>query len=188
MTTYGPTYKIVVVGSGGVGKSTLTCQLVQARFVVAYDPTLEDSYRKAMKIDGENCILDILDTVGQEEYTALRDQYWKAGQGFVLVYDINSAASFNELSEIHDEILRVKETNHCPMIVVANKCDLKKERQVTKLEGTNMAKNWQAPYFETSAKLRINVEECFFELVREIRIDLNPGPSKKGKANSCTLM
>ncbi|CAH8519635.1 unnamed protein product [Schistosoma mattheei] len=61
-------YKLVVVGAGGVGKSALTIQLIQNHFVEEYDPTIEDSYRKQMVIDGEICLLDILDTAGQEEY------------------------------------------------------------------------------------------------------------------------
>lgn len=54
--------------AGGVGKSALTIQLIQNHFVDEYDPTIEDSYRKQVVIDGETCLLDILDTAGQEEY------------------------------------------------------------------------------------------------------------------------
>ena len=67
-------YKLVVVGGGGVGKSALTIQLIQNHFVDEYDPTIEDSYRKQVTIDEEVCLLDILDTAGQEEYSAMRDQ------------------------------------------------------------------------------------------------------------------
>ena len=59
--------------AGGVGKSALTIQLIQNHFVEEYDPTIEDSYRKQVVIDGETCLLDILDTAGQEEYSATRD-------------------------------------------------------------------------------------------------------------------
>lgn len=57
-------YKLVVLGSGGVGKSALTVQFVQGIFVEKYDPTIEDSYRKKVEIDNEQCILEILDTAG----------------------------------------------------------------------------------------------------------------------------
>ncbi|VDM57379.1 unnamed protein product [Angiostrongylus costaricensis] len=73
-------YKLVVVGDGGVGKSALTIQLIQNHFVEEYDPTIEDSYRKQVVIDGETCLLDILDTAGQEEYSAMRDQYMRTGE------------------------------------------------------------------------------------------------------------
>lgn len=67
-------YKIVVVGGGGVGKSALTIQFIQSQFVDEYDPTIEDSYRKQCHIDGESVLLDVLDTAGQEEYSAMREQ------------------------------------------------------------------------------------------------------------------
>lgn len=57
-------YKIVVLGSGGVGKSALTVQFVQGVFVEKYDPTIEDSYRKQVEVDGQQCMLEILDTAG----------------------------------------------------------------------------------------------------------------------------
>lgn len=67
-------YKLVVVGDGAVGKSALTIQFIQAHFVTDYDPTIEDNYRKQCAVDGEVVMLDILDTAGQDEYAALRDQ------------------------------------------------------------------------------------------------------------------
>ncbi|KAF5285164.1 hypothetical protein FQA39_LY16752 [Lamprigera yunnana] len=74
-------YKIVVLGSGGVGKSALTVQFVQGIFVEKYDPTIEDSYRKQVEVDGQQCMLEILDTAGTEQFTAMRDLYMKNGQG-----------------------------------------------------------------------------------------------------------
>ena len=65
-------YKLVVVGAGGVGKSALTIQLIQNQFMEEYDPTIEDSYRKQVVVDKAACYLDILDTAGQEEYSAMK--------------------------------------------------------------------------------------------------------------------
>lgn len=62
-------YKIVVLGSGGVGKSALTVQFVQGIFVEKYDPTIEDSYRKQVEVDGQQCMLEILDTAGTVSYS-----------------------------------------------------------------------------------------------------------------------
>uniref|UniRef100_A0A2H6N306 Small monomeric GTPase n=1 Tax=Micrurus carvalhoi TaxID=3147026 RepID=A0A2H6N306_9SAUR len=90
-------YKLVVVGAGGVGKSALTIQLIQNHFVDEYDPTIEDSYRKQVVIDGETCLLDILDTAGQEEYSAMRDQYMRTGEGFLCVFAINNTKSFEDV-------------------------------------------------------------------------------------------
>jgi len=67
-------YKIVVVGGGGVGKSAITIQFIQSYFVTDYDPTIEDSYTKQCVIDDTVAKLDILDTAGQEEFSAMREQ------------------------------------------------------------------------------------------------------------------
>ena len=75
-----------------------------------YDPTIEDSYRKQVEVDGTQCMLEILDTAGTEQFTAMRDLYMKNGQGFVLAYSITSLATFNDLLELREQILRVKDT------------------------------------------------------------------------------
>jgi small GTP-binding protein len=95
--------------AGGVGKSALTIQLIQNHFVDEYDPTIEDSYRKQVVIDGETCLLDILDTAGQEEYSAMRDQYMRTGEGFLLVFAVNNAKSFEDISSYREQIKRVKD-------------------------------------------------------------------------------
>lgn len=89
-----------------------------------YDPTIEDSYRKQVVIDSETCILDILDTAGQEEYTAMRDQYMRVGQGFLLVFAVNNPKSFADIDRYREEIRRLKDSDHIPMVLVGNKCDL----------------------------------------------------------------
>jgi len=151
-------YKLVVLGSGGVGKSALTVQFVQGIFVEKYDPTIEDSYRKQVEADGQQCMLEILDTAGTEQFTAMRDLYMKNGQGFILVYSITSQASFNDLSDLREQILRVKDTDDVPMILVGNKCDLEDERKVTKEQGENLANQWRCTTLESSAKAKTNVE------------------------------
>jgi len=182
-------YKIVVVGGGGVGKSALTIQLIQNHFIDEYDPTIEDSYRKQVTIDGETSLLDILDTAGQEEYSAMRDQYMRTGQGFLLVYAITSRGSFDEINAFREQILRVKDMDHVPMVLCGNKCDLASERQVQTQEGQDTAKNFSCPFLETSAKTRTNVDEAFFSLVREIRtINAGSGTKPKKPMNKrCTL-
>ncbi|GBB97044.1 hypothetical protein RclHR1_02900007 [Rhizophagus clarus] len=162
-------YKLVVVGGGGVGKSALTIQFIQSHFVDEYDPTIEDSYRKQCVIDDEVALLDVLDTAGQEEYSAMREQYMRTGEGFLLVYSIVSRNSFEEISTFHQQILRVKDKDYFPIIVVANKCDLEMERQVSGHEGRELAKQFNCRFIETSAKQRVNVDEAFYNLVREIR-------------------
>jgi len=190
-------YKLVIVGGGGVGKSALTIQLIQNHFVDEYDPTIEDSYRKQVTIDEETCLLDILDTAGQEEYSAMRDQYMRTGQGFICTYAITSRQSYDEIHEFREQILRVKDADKVPMVLCGNKCDLEHERQVTTAEAQDKAKEWGVPFYETSALARINVEEAFFDLVREIRRENRGGgkdttgskkPGKKDGRKPCNLI
>jgi GTPase KRas protein len=87
-------------------------------------------------IDDEVALLDVLDTAGQEEYSAMREQYMRTGEGFLLVYSITSRSSFEEISTFQQQILRVKDRDSYPIIVVANKADLEHERQVSS-QGTS---------------------------------------------------
>jgi len=170
-------YKLVVVGAGGVGKSALTIQLIQNHFVDEYDPTIEDSYRKQVVIDGETCLLDILDTAGQEEYSAMRDQYMRTGEGFLLVFAVNNAKSFDDISSYREQIKRVKDAEEVPMVLVGNKCDLP-TRNVDMNQAKEQAKHYGIPFIETSAKTRMGVDDAFYTLVREIRKDRNHRPKK----------
>uniref|UniRef100_A0A4W5RC75 RAS related 2 n=1 Tax=Hucho hucho TaxID=62062 RepID=A0A4W5RC75_9TELE len=86
-------YRLVVVGGGGVGKSALTIQFIQSYFVTDYDPTIEDSYTKQCVIDERAARLDILDTAGQEEFGAMREQYMRTGEGFLLVFSVTDRGS-----------------------------------------------------------------------------------------------
>lgn len=182
-------YKLVVLGSGGVGKSALTVQFVQGIFVEKYDPTIEDSYRKQVEIDGQQCMLEILDTAGTEQFTAMRDLYMKNGQGFLLVYSITAQSTFNDLQDLREQILRVKDTEDVPMILVGNKCDLEDERVVGKDQGMNHARQFGCTFMETSAKAKVNVNEIFYDLVRQIN-KRNPETkaNKSKKKSKCAIL
>ncbi|KAG2228864.1 hypothetical protein INT48_003152, partial [Thamnidium elegans] len=169
-------YKLVVLGDGGVGKTALTIQ--------TYDPTIEDSYRKQVVIDDQPCVLEVLDTAGQEEYTALRDQWIRDGEGFLLVYSIASRSTFERIERFRNQIFRVKDLDNVPMMLVGNKCDKVTEREVTREEGSAMAKQLACDFIETSAKTCVNVERSFYQVVKAIRAQregLKPG-GPKGKS------
>ncbi|KAK4336967.1 hypothetical protein RND71_043417 [Anisodus tanguticus] len=173
-------YKLVVVGAGGVGKSALTIQLIKNYFANEYDPTIEDSYRKQVVIDGETCVLDILDTAGQEEYSAMRDQYMRTGEGFLLVFAINNIKSFEDIDMYREQILRVKDSDKVPMVLVGNKLDLQ-SRFVELSVAEELAKNYEIPFIRTSARTRMGVDEAFHTLIREIRKDRDRKKSVRKK-------
>lgn len=181
-------YKIVVLGSGGVGKSALTVQFVQGIFVEKYDPTIEDSYRKQVEVDGQQCMLEILDTAGTEQFTAMRDLYMKNGQGFVLVYSITAQSTFNDLQDLREQILRVKDTDDVPMVLVGNKCDLEDERVVGKDQGVTLARMFSCAFMETSAKAKINVNDIFYDLVRQINKKSPEKKPRQKKKSPCVLL
>ncbi|KAJ5183071.1 hypothetical protein N7492_000687, partial [Penicillium capsulatum] len=139
--TYRREYHIVVLGAGGVGKSCLTAQFVQNVWIESYDPTIEDSYRKQIEVD----------------------LYMKQGQGFLLVFSITSNSSLNELSELREQIIRIKDDENVPLVIVGNKSDLEEDRA-------------------TSARRRANVNEVFVDLCRQIiRKDLQGSKSNDNR-------
>ncbi|KAL0079995.1 small GTPase superfamily [Phycomyces blakesleeanus] len=164
-----PLHKIIMVGSGGVGKSALTLQYMYGDFVEEYDPTKADSYRKKVVLEGQECQVDILDTAGQEEYAAIRDNYYRSGEGFLCVFSVCEQESLEHTQEFRDQILRVLDDDTVPFILVGNKVDLAHLRKVTASEASSMAQEWNCQYIETSAKTRHNVEEVYTALMRQIR-------------------
>ncbi|KAL7071406.1 hypothetical protein ACQ4LE_009140 [Meloidogyne hapla] len=191
-----PTYKLVVIGEGGVGKSSLTIQFFQKQFLDYYDPTIEDQYIQHCEIDGQWVILDVLDTAGQEEFSAMREQYMRNGRGFLLVYSVTDEQSFHEAKKLYQQVLRVKDSPEYPVLLVANKIDLLSQRKVSEQQGRQLAIELNnIPYIETSAKdPPVNVDSAFHELVRIVKsfpaeenaqnlkdVQGRPSKGKKGK-------
>jgi GTPase KRas len=197
-----PLYKLVLLGDNDVGKTALSIQvdtlsnslaglliyfqLCLQHFVETYDPSIEDSYRKQVVIDGQACLLEVLDTAGQEEYTALRDQWIRDGEGFVLVYCIASRCSFNRIRRYHNQVLRVKESTAIspsypgspisgpspqdyPLMLIGNNSHLVTEREVSTQEGHALARELGCGFVEASAKNCINVEKPFYDIIRQLR-------------------
>lgn len=111
----------------------------------------------------------------------------KNGQGFVLVYSIVAVSTFNDLSELRDQILRVKDTDKVPMVLVGNKCDLADQRVITSEQGESLANRFGCKFLETSAKTKHNVEQIFFDLIRQIS-QVTPKEEVKKSKRSCTLL
>lgn len=147
-------------------------------------------------------MLEVLDTAGQEEYTALRDQWIRDGEGFVLVYSISSRSSFTRIQRFHHQIQRVKEASanspsypgspiaaaapagSVPIMLVGNKADRVTEREVSTQEGQSLARELGCDFVEASAKNCINVEKAFYDVVRLLRrqrqASLRAAPTTRG--------
>ena len=186
-------------------------QLCLNHFVETYDPTIEDSYRKQVVIDSQSCMLEVLDTAGQEEYTALRDQWIRDGEGFILVYSITSRSSFTRIRKFHSQIQRVKDSSSAnspatpgsylsspmasnmpfgstssgpaPVMLVGNKSDRVTDREVSTQEGSALAKEMGCQFVEASAKNCINVERAFYDVVRNLRSQRREPPLARSGTN-----
>lgn len=136
----------------------------------------------------------VLDTAGQEEFSAMREQYMRSGEGFLLVFSVVNRSSFDEIYKFHKQILRVKDRDEFPMLMVGNKVDLEQHRQVWVEQAQELARHLKIPYIECSAKLRMNVDNAFYELVRVVRKfqmserpPLKPNYIKRNKKKCCII-
>ena len=128
----------------------------------------------------------------------MRDNYYRLGEGFLCVYSITMKDTFNAVHRFYDHILQVKGKDEVPLILVGSKCDLETDREVSKDEGKALAEKFSCPFFETSAKTRVTVDEVFEELVRIVQKSKkqetdNDGKekaatSKEGKSGYCVTM
>ena len=99
----------------------------------------------------------------------MRELYMKSGQGFLLVFSITSLSSLTELQELRDQIVRIKDDPLVPLVIVGNKCDLEEDRAVSRSRAFAVSSSWNnAPYYESSARARRNVDEAFVDLCRQI--------------------
>eukprot|EP01084_Bolivina_argentea_P225681 381303_1 len=186
-----PGFKLVIMGSGGVGKSSLVIRSCSDDWVEEYDPTISDSYRKqyvvnpnkinmddergsnSSKYKSQSVLFDYLDCAGQEEFTALTDCWIREGEIFFLCFAINDINSFENVKTLRNKIYKLRE-NECNghiqpfgIILVACKCDLINERKISINDGLELAKKWNIAYFETSSKQNINVHFMFRQSVYE---------------------
>lgn len=179
---------VVLLGGGGVGKSSLTLRLMTNNFLDDYDATIEDSYRKTINVDDEISNIEILDTAGQEEFHSLVDGWIRSSEAVILVYDVSNRQTFDEVKSFYERVVEAKDTVKFPLVLVGNKCDVSdNRRKVDKIEGQRLAQSWRCPFIEASAKEKINDKLCFYEIVREIR-KLDSSRKKEKKDGFCLIL
>ena len=160
--------KIVTLGEGRVGKTSLTLKFVNGIFRTDEISTINANCL-SKRIDTENgsVLLNIWDTAGQERFRALAPNYYRQSKGALIVYDITDKKSFDKvvswIKELHDQA-----DKNIVMLVAGNKCDMEKERQINKAEALEFCRKNNIRHFDTSAKTGAGVEDIFKEMATQI--------------------
>lgn len=162
-------FKLLLIGDSGVGKSSLLMSFMSQTFE-DLSPTIGVDFKvKVVSIGGKKLKLAIWDTAGQERFRTLTSSYYRGAQGIIMVYDVTRRDTFTNLSDIWAKEIDLYSTNQeCIKMLVGNKLDKDRERVVMKKEGIQFAREYGCLFLECSAKTRVNVEQCFEELVLKI--------------------
>ncbi|EGD81385.1 hypothetical protein PTSG_02104 [Salpingoeca rosetta] len=182
--------KIVLIGSGGVGKSCIALRYLKDRFVEEYDPTIEESYSTTIELDGHTVPLELVDTAGQEEFKSFRDATLDFGEAFIIVFSITDDASYKEATKLVTKVEKLfMDEDVTPILLVGNKCDLKDRRKVEEAVARGFCEQHNITYMETSAKESTNVRDAFAHIIRLLR-RTNPtgNGGGGGKKKKCAIM
>lgn len=183
--THSVRMKIVVVGSGGVGKSCVTLRYLNDYFAEDYDPTIEECFQTKFQLDNKKIVLDIIDTAGQEEFAGFRDVTLHYGDGFLIVYAVDDAISWKNAQELKGKIDRIK-SDAMPVLVLGNKIDLEK-REVDEKDVEAWCTAANVMHLQSSAKTNVNIKQAFETLVRAIlKRQQETGTEEKKK--TCVLL
>ncbi|KAL4228264.1 Ras-like protein member 12 [Mactra antiquata] len=164
-------YNIVLLGALGVGKSALTVKYITKRFIMEYDPYIEDVYTKHEDVDGQEFVVNVMDTYEKDDMNSQRYLRW--ADAFMVVYSITARSSFDTAKEY---ITKVSEylknaSKDCPIALVGNKCDLERYRQISKADGQTLACEYDGLFYEcTAAEEYEYVEGIFHGLVHAIQL------------------
>lgn len=193
--------KVVLLGDGGVGKSSLIQRFVSNKF----DPSLfhtigVEFLNKDLDVDGEKYTLQIWDTAGQERFKSLRTPFYRGSDCCLLTFALDDLQSFQNIAMWKKEFLYyadVKDPDNFPFVVLGNKSDLLSERKLKEEEARAWCnQNGKLPYFETSAKDAVNVDSAFAAAIRRVaelnlyagttvRKDYTVDLSSPSKRNGC---
>jgi len=186
-----PLQQLCMLGTGGVGLTAIIKQFLFKELFLKYDPTVEDMYFGQVIINGERRNLEIMDTAGQEEYSALRDQYIKCYKMFVYVFSVTSVTTFHAIDKMIVQSLNAHEHTNIYGILIGNKIDLKDDRMVSKEEGEKKAKHWGMPYIETTIYDRSTILNAFAMLLKNYshyELPTAQKKQKKKKLKNCIIL
>ncbi|NXU27254.1 REM1 protein, partial [Thalassarche chlororhynchos] len=186
-----PLYRVVLLGDPGVGKTSLVNLFAGVQERDLLEQHGEATYERTLSVDGEETTLLVMDTWEPEqrgEESWRRSQCLQVGNAYVIVYSITDRGSFESASELRIQLRRARQAEDIPIILVGNKTDLVRCREVSIEEGRACAVVFDCKFIETSAALQHNVAELFEGVVRQIRLRrggkesrARPAPRQKRK-------
>ncbi|KAF7390977.1 hypothetical protein HZH68_010470 [Vespula germanica] len=178
--------KIAIMGYRSVGKSSLSIQFVEGQFVDSYDPTIENTFTKSTRVNSQDYEVKLVDTAGQDEYSIFPTQYSMDIHGYVLVYSITSAKSFEVVKIIYEKLLDITGKVHVPIVLVGNKTDLYVDRMITTAQGKQLADAWHAAFLETSAKQN-EVFNSVADIFHTLLIEIEKADGNVQEKSSCVI-
>ena len=165
--------KIVIVGDSGVGKTNLIRRFIANEFNINSKATVGVEFSsKAFKINDKIFKIEMWDTAGQERYKSMTAAYYKGAKGALIVYDTTNARSFENVEKWLSEI-KEKSSKDIKLIIIGNKIDLKESKAVTTEQALSKAKELGSPLMETSALDSTNVKEAFYDLLKEMYLEVS---------------
>ena len=159
-------FKLVILGPENSGKSALVTQFLDNRFVEDYEPTKISYTRKSFGVLGQKVLLDF-EEFGPDAQESFKEKCYKDADGFLIVFSVNDLKSFEEAQEFREQIVKIRQDETIPFILVGNKVDLE-ERQVKVGQALAKATDWNVWYMETSAKTRKNVCKVFINVMNKM--------------------
>eukprot|EP01155_Anaeramoeba_flamelloides_P030189 Anaeramoba_flamelloidesa86256_138.p2 GENE.a86256_138~~a86256_138.p2 ORF type:complete len:202 (-),score=36.21 a86256_138:928-1533(-) len=164
--------KLVLLGDSAVGKSSIVLRFCKNQFSDEAEPTIGASFiNHDLEVDESEVKLQIWDTAGQERFRTITTAYYRGAMGIILVYDVTNEKSFLNVRNWIKNIETHASENVCKMLI-ANKADLTTERVVDDKRGEELANEYGIPFYGTSAKTNMNVDESFLELTKIVKQNL----------------
>lgn len=164
-----PEFNITLIGPLGVGKSAMTVKYLTRRFIMEYDPSIEDIYTKLDAVDGQDVSVKVMDTADKEDSNS--ERYTKWSHGYIVVYCITNRPTFDAARTILHSLSQHQRlyNSDFPVALVGNKMDLERYRTVSKATGKLLADEYECSFYECSAAEDFeSVQVIFHEMIRDI--------------------
>jgi small GTP-binding protein len=167
---YNDSYKVILIGDSGVGKSSIVYRFTENIFVDSYITTIGVDFKiKTLVYNGEQIRLKLWDTAGQERFRTITNTYYRGSDGYIIVYDISQRESFKNLDYWLEQVDNYGSKNSSK-IIIGNKLDTTYyKREVSIEEAYKYCNNKNIPYIEVSVKNDFQIKNIFIKLIDDIK-------------------